>query len=475
MPPQRAVFGMALGGALVVCACGAQDLLSLGSLSADAGAPGASDDEAADAASADVPGDPGVDATSPDEGGSSGLSCVGLECRVDYQCPNGGHTTLSGTVFDPAGQNPLYSVIVFVPIDPGQLPAIAPGTRSCNTCDVSIGQYVAATTTDAKGAFTLVDVPYGTHIPLVVQTGKWRRLTYLDTVARCQANAVPAEKSRLPRNKTEGDMPQMALVTGGCDDLGCFLRDVGIDASEFSSPHAGGRLDVYQGQSLLGNGPGLSGGTAGDCTGSTCPLWDSKQSLEYYDMVLLACECTEQPRPTSALVAMHDWLGEGGKVFATHFHYTWFKDGPSDFQGVASWLGQSVAAASGTYQLDTSFYKGQVFHDWLANVGALSGNGIALTSVGTSVAGVNPPTTRWIYDGTTTPPNTKYLSFLTPIRATPTDGGAGATAGAAPYCGKAVFTDLHTSGSPSGDVPAACSAGPLTAQQKALEFLLFDL
>jgi hypothetical protein len=37
-----------------------------------------------------------------------------------------------------------------------------------------------------------------------------------------------------------------------------------------------------------------------------------------------------------------------------------------------------------------------------------------------------------------------------------------------------VFSDLHTSGMPSGTVPGTCST-TLTAQQKALEFLFFDL
>jgi hypothetical protein len=55
-------------------------------------------------------------------------------------------------------------------------------------------------------------------------------------------------------------------------------------------------------------------------------------------------------------------------------------------------------------------------------------------------------------------------------------GSSSGASGEGPvYCGKAVFSDLHTSGMPSGDVPGACNGGPLTAQQKALEFLLFDL
>src|SRR5580698_7625883 len=203
----------------------------------------------------------------------------GLDCYVPAGCT----TSVSGTVYDPAGRNPLYNVVVFVPNDPnGTLPPITPGTHSCNTCDVSIGNYVAATTTDSHGNFTLTGVPATSHVPLVVQTGKWRREVFLPHVAACTNTAVDGANSRLPKNHNEGDLPQMALLTGGCDDLGCFMKSMGIDDAEFTAPHAGGRLDVYQGVGLGGFGGGgqgatLSNGRAGDCTNASCPLWASKK------------------------------------------------------------------------------------------------------------------------------------------------------------------------------------------------------
>jgi hypothetical protein len=396
-------------------------------------------------------------------------------CAVNLAC-GGSPTTLTGKVFDPAGTNPLYNVVVFIPNDVTKLPAITPGTRSCNTCDVPIGNYVTATSTDASGSFTLTNVPTGKGVPVVVQVGKWRRIVSIDT-ADCQTTTVPKGTLRLPRNQSEGNLPQMALLTGGLDNLGCFLRDVGIDPKEYSAPHGGGRLDIYQGLSTplglpIGNGPGLSSGKAGDCTTASCPLWATKPDLEYYDIILLACEGDEanQTKPTSAKQAMHDWLGEGGKVFATHFHYTWFKNSPTtDFQNVATWLGSSTGLGLGQYSIDTSFPKGQTLHDWLGNVGALTGGTIALNSVATSVSAVKAPTSRWIYESSSS--DTKYLSFGTPV-----GGLSGGTAGeATKYCGKAVFSDLHAGGAPAGDVPAACTGATLTPQEDALEFLFFDL
>jgi hypothetical protein len=410
-------------------------------------------------------------------GGTSGSSSggCGSACGVNTNCPNGGHTTISGTVYDPAGKNPLNNVVLFVPQDPSQLPAIHAGTNSCNTCQTPIGNYVTAAISDAKGHFTLKDVPTGSNIPVVAQTGKWRYLFHVAQTADCADTTVPNGTARLPRNHTEGDMPQMALLTGGLDNLGCFLDGIGIAPSEFTAPKGGGRLDIYKGNAFVGSAPGVTGGTAGDCTGSSCPLWQSKGSLEGYDIVLLACEGSEFPasKPQSALTAMHDWLDEGGKVFATHYHYYWFEDGPADFKGVANWGNTGIVDAAfgaGSYTIDTSFAGGMTFDAWLGNVGALNTDGtITLSGVASSIDTVNAPTLRWIYGGQVD--TTKYLSFGTPVGGVASNGGDSTKT----YCGKAVLTDLHAGDAPTGDVPGSCSGGALTAQEKALEFLFFDL
>jgi hypothetical protein len=437
---------------------------------------------------------PTSDAAPPCNGG-------GLACYVPPNCT----TSISGTVYDPAGANPLYNAVVFVPNDPqGALTPIKQGTNTCSSCDVSIGDYVTATTSKADGTFTLTGVPATTHVPLVVQIGKWRREVFLSQVKACTNNALPGSSlTRLPAKRAEGDIPQMALVTGGADNLGCFLKGIGLDPSEYSKPGGGGRLDIYQGLPAgvnilglgIGGSPGLTGGGAGDCTtdNPNC-VWNSKANFEKYDIVLLSCEGnafdpddeTEGGRggggnpggmsnkTRSAKQALHDWLDEGGKVFATHYHYTWFRNSPQpDFQGVATWLGSSGArGGNAPYDIDTSFFKGKMLDEWLGIVKALTGTQITLTNVAQSVSTVNSTAQRWIYD----PSNSyvKYLSFVTPIGGIPqtsTDGGEVPPQ----YCGKAVFSDLHAGGSPAGDIPGSCSGPPLTPQLKALEFLFFDL
>ena len=72
---------------------------------------------------------------------------------------------------------------------------------------------------------------------------------------------------------------------------------------------------------------------------------------------------------------------------------------------------------------------------------------------------------------------TEYLSFDTPVDAGLDDAGVPA------YCGRVVYSDLHV-GAASGDyngqgsggiVPSGCADNPLSPQEKALEFMLFDL
>ena len=81
-------------------------------------------------------------------GGCTGGADQPLRCYVDMSCPGGASTTLKGTVFDPAGKNPLADVLVFVPYDRSPLPPIATGTRSCSSCATEIGDYTVAALTE---------------------------------------------------------------------------------------------------------------------------------------------------------------------------------------------------------------------------------------------------------------------------------------------------------------------------------------
>ena len=465
---------------------GASGSSSGGSSSSSGASSGASigDASSADATgSADATTSQALDGSTGGEGsagedGSNG-SCAGgtLDCYVQPGCT----TTLSGYVYDPAGVTPLYNATVFVPDSAsGTIPAITPGTNACGACGAPIGKYLTATTTDTTGHFVLSGVPATTHVPFVVDIGKWRREVFLPAVTACMDNPVAASNSRLPTTQSEGSLPRMALLTGGADQLACFLAGLGIDGMEWTAPHGGGSVDVYQGV----GGAGLTQGTAGDCSGSSCPLWATTADLEYYDIALLGCEggTNNQTKAAPAMTNVRTWLDEGGRLFATHFQYTWFKDGPSegctdctDLVDSADWLGSSSGDADGNYSIDTSFARGASLGAWLAGPDAGAASQVAMAGVADSVGTVNDAAQRWIYDDSTG--DTKVMTIITPIGATDA-GDAGA-----PNCGKALFTDVHNGapatsviGGTTPSVPGSCvGGGARTEQQAALEFLFFDL
>jgi hypothetical protein len=154
----------------------------------------------------------------------------------------------------------------------------------------------------------------------------------------------------------------------------------------------------------------------------------------------------------------------GGKIFATHYHYTWFKNSPQqDWQQVANW--NASGGGSGAYDVDQTFPKGASFAEWLVNVNASSSKGtIQLTDVTNSLSNVNAPAQAWIKKGDNA---VRYFSFNAPTAAAPED-----------QCGRAVYSDLHLMGISAGGAsfPSGCPApGGLSAQQKALEFMFFDL
>jgi hypothetical protein len=399
----------------------------------------------------------------------------GWQCAVDTSCL--APTTLTGKVFDPAGLTPLPGVVVFVPTFVAQLPPITTGNPSCGF--PTIGAYVVIALTDATGSFVLTGVPVGSAVPVTVQTGKWRRTVALNVSNACATTTVPDGTLRLPGRRADGDMPQMALLTGGADNLACFLTDVGIDASEFSAPGGGGRVAVYRGV----GGADLSNGAPGDCTTGACPLWGTTATLDAYDMLLLGCEgaANLQTKPASATLAMHDWLTGGGKLFGVHSEDTWFSNGPVDFRGVANWVDGPEAGATGPFSIDTSFPRGLAFQRWASAAGILEADGglpLLAPDVATSVAGVNGRTVGWIHDdstarlldGSSFAGNVKALTFGIPTGL----GEAGAIAEPS-ACGTAVLTDIHPGGTAlRSPIPSACAGSTLTPEEKALEFLFFD-
>jgi hypothetical protein len=451
-----------------------------------------------------------------DSGCGDGLKCQWTDCSKLGKP----ETTLTGTVYDPAGDKPLYDVYAYIPN--GKPEPIAAGNPTCTPCEAAAsGSPIVGALTGPDGKFTLTKgtaaygVPSGDNIPIVVQAGKWRRQLVIPHVEACtnvdldavlNAGSGKARQLRLPANGSEGDMPMIAF-TSGCDPAECFLRQIGIDDSEFAPPGTPGKhVHFYTGLHLdiiTSNGPKVASTISGGNTpADTYAWWKDPANLSKYDIVFNACECgvvdgtksNGGAIDPSAFNAMKSYLDGGGRLFATHFYYAWFAppNGPSDFQGLASW--NPGQASYPNYYIDSNpnFPKGQAFASWLlTNVGAPDVTGSV--STGVQIATPNslhdvdssglptfPGSTRWIYGAASPGTNggppasygTTYLSFNTPTNVAP-----------ASQCGRAVFTDLHvgTGAAPgigeSNDkpFPQECTSAFANINEKALEFLFFDL
>ena len=193
-------------------------------------------------------------------------------------CPGGGTTTLSGKVYAPNGTLPLYNAIVYIPSVP-----VDPFTSgvTCDRCNGQVsGNPIVQTLTGADGSFTLTNVPVGQKVPLVVQLGKWRRQVTV-AIPACTSTPVAAADSRLPKNHTEGDMPQMAIATGSADPFECLLLKIGIDSSEVTPPTGAGRVHFFLGTAA--HGTNLS-----PAAPSANTLYSSLSNLLRYDIVDLA-------------------------------------------------------------------------------------------------------------------------------------------------------------------------------------------
>lgn len=403
--------------------------------------------------------------------------CKGIACQR-VACAGGASTTITGTVFDPSGSLPIYNAVVYVPN--AKVGPLAAGA-SCERCGASLtGEPLSAELSDATGRFVLKNVPAGKDIPLVIQVGKWRRQVVIPEVTACAETKVQADVSRLPRNRNEGDIPRIALSTGAADPLECLLRKMKLDDAEFGIAGSESRVHLYAGYGYNDGqareaskkfAPNFAGG-ASFTEAST--LWASTDSLKRYDLVMLACEGTENEdkKPAAARQALHDYLGLGGRVFATHYHSYWFSASPdAAVRGTATWNTlQPNPPDPAQADLVVGFSKGQALKDWLQGQGVLSAQGQLPVAQGRhDVEGAGNGAQPWITLKNSKAGDrvaTQFMSFNVPVGATTENA-----------CGRAVFNDLHiSSGDQAGkEFPAGCNAQAFTPQERALAFLFFDL
>jgi hypothetical protein len=392
-------------------------------------------------------------------------SCLNLQCQ-QRACPGSATTSLSGTVYAPNGTLPLYNVAVYVPnapLDPLVLGA------TCDRCGtLASGKPIASALTDAEGKFKVSNVPAGRDIPLVLQVGKWRRKLVIPEVRPCQDNPLTdPQQTRLPRNRTEGDLPRVAVTDGSCDELVCLLPTLGIDPAELGVAGQD-RAFIYYG------GGGITTATLAGITDANT-LWRNLDELRKYDMVINSCRCEEKAKEKGpmAFEAVTGYLNAGGRMFTTHYSYDFLKFSPDPALRAAVAPAETDAAHEGPIVLDTSFPKGKALADWMKflDPSLLYGQVPARVVFG-NMTGASAQV--WGRAGK----QPGFLTMNTPVAA-PADQ----------QCGRIAHLDLHVTGTdqsfgnPSnhgpfggnqGPFPAGCPA-TLNKAEHVLAFFLFDL
>ncbi len=408
------------------------------------------------------------------------VPCTGL-CQNQVVCGGGVTTTFTGQVVAgtqaPYGApDPVPNVLVYIPNGP-----VLPFTQGveCSQCGADVsGSPLVEATTDYKGNFTLTNVPVppsGT-VPVVIQLGRWRRQLSF-AVTQCHTTALG--QIHMPRNQSEGDIPFTAISTGDVDAMECVLLKMGVDVAEFTPPGGGGRIEMYQGN-------GADDGYVGFTPAET-QLIDSPATLAEYDQILFPC-WGEDPRPSGVnydggniktpteQTNVINYTNLGGRMFGTHFSYTWlYNDAP--FSGTATWI-DDLEPSSATAVIQQSPSQVDIFYLWmnaLAANGSTNGkfnvsqprNDFSAINAAESVLWINATNPM----GGDQAPSTFPLlyTFDTPI--------ASQT-----QCGRVVYSDFHVTvvtgngGTTFGDsFPDECTTSPMSAQEKALEYAIWDL
>ena len=389
----------------------------------------------------------------------SAQQCTGL-CLQQVTCANPAvTTTVSGTVYAPNGVDPLPGVMVYVPNGPV---APLPAGATCRQGGTPPSSPLVQAVTGIDGKFTLTNMPVGGNIPLIVQSGKWRRQSVIPNVPACTNTPIPAGATRFPRNHTEGDIPRFAVVTSSIDGAECLLRKIGIADTEFSGSSGTGRIQLFTGAG--------AGGASLPGSASEMQLEASSDTLHGYDTVMFTCQGNAFPQTLAAQQNLVSYANAGGRVMATHYAYTWLYN-VAPFSATTTWIPDTHPSPSDqTAYINQSIGDGLELAQWLQYVGATSTSGqIPLQILRHDYDGVIPPSESWITlnDDPNFPNMSVQYTFDTPVGTAPAD-----------QCGRVEFVDYHIENLPGTSgltFPNECPSGAMTPQEKLYEYMVFNV
>jgi hypothetical protein len=287
-------------------------------------------------------------------------------------------------------------------------------------------------------------------------------------VTACGDDTVDAELTRLPKNKSEGYVPHIAISTG-LDAVECALQGMGVDTAEFTDSSQNGRIHLYQGSTTYGaTAPGTG-------TLPATSLWNAQSTINEYDMVIDACQgAAPTDKPQAAIDNIQTFAAQGGRVMLEHYedYVIWPTTGTSAWSGTGAQDTQALTTVAATnIAIDLGFPKGNAFAQWAKKVGASTQLGLiaSLTNAREDVLSVNTPARSWMTG--------------------PVSGGVGADGGVlnnvyeysfyagSAACGKVAYSDFHVSAGTlsAAAFPGECAGAQMDPVEEELwEFLLLD-
>jgi hypothetical protein len=224
---------------------------------------------------------------------------------------------------------------------------------------------------------------------------------------------------------------------------------------------------------------------------------------------VVTCAAGANTCQTSNADRIRGYVDAGGRMFASHFSYVWIENNGT-LDGSADWgASGSVSSATGyislpsgpTVRLGANAVKSLVLRDWLTYQGALSGTIAGQVTSPTTPqftvadprdragANVGTSTDEWVYRNTicsndsaracntdadcqnggvcSSTARVQQLSFNTPYGASEAN-----------ICGRVAYSGFHVANASDNSAsyfPGICANVALTAQEKILAFMLFDL
>jgi hypothetical protein len=400
---------------------------------------------------------------------------------------------------------PNAFVYILRSADETQLPpmstGIPEGGMACDRCgEQDLGPVLVGGLTDAKGNFTLEgNVPVGAEFLLVVKAGKFRRATKvtLPADAGCKDNLLPTtlpeNPTRLPRSMTDGlavNLPHIAVSTGEVDAMECVLEKMGIAHTEFGNGSAtttSPRVHVYRGGTNMMNTPIGTGAYIDAMTPNESALFGDLARLQTYDMVVSDCEggggydqrFTQRDADGATL---RQYLNRGGRIFMSHLGFTWLhENGDVAYDAADPTATGLAAAATWDTMADSMSDVGpgvvatgrpqaspriQNFADWMANemVVVPPATTFPILEPRSQNLTIGMYAEEFVYreDGNM---RTQQFSINTPYGAPPEA-----------ICGRVAYSGFHVAVGDTENAifPMHC-VGDLTAQEKVLLYMLFDL